>query len=104
MDRLERWVLQIADNDKTWIGLGWMRPRKESHVGFAYLLASSVFLGLPGIVIGAVSIYLVVGMLVPEVWLALWALVIGVEFVLHGLFGYYWNRRADMLISTELRS
>jgi hypothetical protein len=78
-----------------------MRPHKESRVGFAYLFASSVFLGLPGVVVGAGLIYFVVGSVVPEFWLALWAIVLGVEFVLHGLFGYYWNRRADMLVRSD---
>lgn len=97
MKTLERWVLRIADSDLTWIGLNWMRPAKESRLGIGYLLFSSFLLGLPGIAVGAGTIYLLFGRVVPGVWLALFVFAMMFELPLHIVFAHYWNRRAEEL-------
>jgi hypothetical protein len=101
MKTIEHWVLRIADCDATWIGFGWLRPAKQQHVGFTYILFSSVLLGLPGIAVGAGLIYWFLGRVEPRVWLAMFALVMLVELPLHGLFAYYWNRRAASLTGAK---
>ncbi len=69
MKSLEHWVLRIADCNATWIGFGWLRPAKQQHIGFGYILFSSVLLGLPGVAVGAGLIYWFVGRVEPRVWL-----------------------------------
>jgi hypothetical protein len=97
MGTLEYWVLRIADNDLTWMGFNWMRPARTTRVGFCYILFSSFFLGLPGLLLGATAIYLFCGRISPTVWLTLFSLVMLVEVPLHLLFAHYWNRRAAKL-------
>lgn len=101
MKLIEHWVLRIADCDATWFGFGWMRPAKQQRVGFRYVLFSSVLLGLPGVALGAGLIYWFLGRVEPRVWLALFAAAISIEFVLHGLFAHYWNRRATALAGSD---
>jgi hypothetical protein len=97
MGTWENWVLKVADHDLTWIGLGWLRPAKEQHVGPAYVLFSSILLGLPGFVVGVGLIYLFLGRVESRVWLGLFLLVMIVEVPLHLVFAYFWNRRAERL-------
>src|SRR5690349_16370193 len=97
MDTLEHWVLSVADHNLTWVGLGWLRPAKEQHVGPAYVLFSSVLLGLPGLLVGAGMIYLFLGRVEIRVWVGLFLLVMIVELPLHVLFARFWNRRAKKL-------
>ena len=99
MKSLEHWILRIADCDATWIGFGWLRPAKQQHIGFGYILFSSVLLGLPGVAVGAGLIYWFLGRVEPRVWLVMFALVLLVELPLHLLFAHYWNRRAASLAS-----
>ncbi len=99
MKSLEHWILRIADCDATWIGFGWLRPAKQQHIGFGYILFSSVLLGLPGVAVGAGLIYWFLGRVEPRVWLVMFALVMLVELPLHLLFAHYWNRRAANLAS-----
>lgn len=99
MKSLEHWVLRIADCNATWIGFGWLRPAKQQHIGFGYILFSSVLLGLPGVAVGAGLIYWFLGRVEPRVWLVMFALVMLVELPLHLLFAHYWNRRAANLAS-----
>ena len=91
------WVLRIADSDATWFGLGWLRPAKQERVGFWYIFFSSILLGLPGVMAGAGLIYLFLGRVEPRVWLTMFLLVLLLELPMHGLFAYFWNRRAKSL-------
>lgn len=104
MKALGRWVLRVADNDKTWFGLNWLRPAKRDRLSPGYILFSSVLLGLPGITVGVGLIYLFLGRVEPRVWLWLFVLVMLVELPLHILFAYFWNRRAEALGARRLHS
>ena len=97
MEAIERMVLRIADSNATWFGLGWLRPAKCEHVGYLYIIFSSILLGLPGVAVGAGLIYWFIGRVEPVVWLAMFVLVLLVELPLHGLFAHFWNRRAKSL-------
>jgi hypothetical protein len=94
MKSVESLVLRVADSDLTWIGFGWMRPAKDQQVGLPYILFSSFLLGLPGLLLGAGIIYLLIGHVTPAIWLGLLGAVLAVEVPLHLLFAHYWNRRA----------
>lgn len=87
-------MLRIADRDATWIGLGWLRPAKHQRIGFAYILLSSVLLGLPGMIMGTGLIYFCIGRVPPEILASIVLLVLLIELMLHSLFAHYWNRRA----------
>ncbi len=97
MKVIESWVLRIADNDRTWIGLGWLRPSKHQRLGCDYILFSSLLLSLPGIAVGAGLIWYFLGNVEPQIWLMLFLITTTVELLLHGLFAHYWNRRANTL-------
>jgi hypothetical protein len=101
MNRLEHWVLRVADSDRTWYGFNWMRPPKQSRVSLSYVLCSSFLLGLPGLLLGAAAIYVGLGTVQPKVWGMLLALAMLVELPLHLLFAHYWNRRADRLAASS---
>ena len=98
MKVLERWVLQIADSDLTWIGFGWLRPAKDQRVGLVYILFSSILLGLPGMVMGVACLHLFLGRTELSTLLCLGVAVTILELFFHALFAHFWNRRA-----TELR-
>lgn len=97
MAALEQWVLRIADSDATWCGLGWLRPARHRHLGPAYILISSLLLGLPGIALGGGLVFLTLGHVEPALWLTMFGLVMLIELPLHILFAHYWNRRANAL-------
>lgn len=85
-------------NDWTWRGFNWLRPAKNHHVGYGYILLSSILLGLPGVGVGTGLIYWYLGRVEARVWLAMFALVMPVELPLHLLFAHFWNRRADVVV------
>ncbi len=95
--RLQNWIYRITDSDKTWYGLGWMRPEKHTHLGPGYIILASILLGLPGITVGAGFIYLVLGQVTPGAWLWLFALALLIELPLNIVVAYYWNQRAKEL-------
>lgn len=97
MRTLEYWVLRVADSNMTWVGLNWLRPAKHHRISLGYILLSSFFLGLPGIVVGAGMIFLAFGKLQTNVLLSMFALVMAIELPLHILYAHYWNRRAGKL-------
>lgn len=97
MSTIERWVLRTTDSDACWIGLGWLRPEKAQRVGMLRVLISSFILGLPGVVLGAGSIYLFLRRLDPGVVLFLLLIAMLVEVPLHLVWAHYWNRRVATL-------
>ncbi len=97
MEAIGQMVLRIADCDATWFGLGWLRPAKHQHVGWLYVIVSSILLGLPGVAVGASLIYFMLGRVEAHVWLWMFILVLLFELPLHGLFAHFWNRRAREL-------
>jgi hypothetical protein len=97
MKAIEYWFLRIADSDATWFGLGWLRPAKHKCVGLWYIIFSSILLGIPGVVAGAALIYLFFRRVELHLWLAMFLLVLCFELPMHGLFAYFWNRRAKKL-------
>ena len=90
-------MLRIADSNATWFGLGWLRPAKHEHIGYGYILFSSILLGLPGVALGGGLVYWFLGRVAPAVWLSMFVLALLVELPLHALFAHFWNRRADTL-------
>jgi hypothetical protein len=104
MSTVRQWVLRIADSDLTWIGFNWMRPAKSHRVGWAYLLFSSVLLGLPGFVVGVSALYLFFGHVNAVTLAIVFAFVMAVELPLHMLFAHYWNERASRLVLAPPRS
>jgi hypothetical protein len=100
MKVIESWVLRIADSDRTWIGLGWLRPSKHQRLGYDYVLFSSLLLSLPGIAVCAGLIWYFLGNVEPRIWLMLFLITTTVELLLHGLFARYWNRRASTLAAS----
>ena len=98
MKTIERWFLRVADSDWDWIGLSWLRPAKEAHIGIGYIIGSSMLLGLPGIGIGAGMLYCAFGRVSFGAWLFLFVAVTMIELMLHIVFAHFWNRRASELI------
>jgi hypothetical protein len=101
MKTLEWWYLRIADHDLTWIGLNWLRPKKERRLGFLYILFSSVILGLPGVLVGIGMVFAFLGRVEPLFCLLLFLGTTVVELVLHMPFAHYWNKRAMALTKDQ---
>lgn len=98
MKTIERWFFRVVDSDWNWIGLSWLRPAKDARIGIGYIVGSSIFLGLPGIGIGAAMIYFAFGRVSLGAWLFLFVAATMAELLLHIVFAHFWNRRAGELM------
>jgi len=98
MKTIKRCFFRVADSDWTWIGLSWLRPAKDAHIGIGYIMGSSILLGLPGIGAGAAMLYFAFGRVSLGTWLLLFVAATMVELLLHIVFAHFWNRRAGELM------
>ncbi len=100
---MRRLILCVMDWDVTWVGLGWLRPRRQNPLSGGAALAIVALTGVFALMAGP-TVYLLMSLVEPRnesaVLLASVAaavLAFGLNAVLQLLGAVYWNQRAAEL-------
>lgn len=100
-------ILQVMDWDATWIGLGWLRPRRQDPISGGAALTIAALTGVFALLAGP-AVYLLMSLFEPRnesaVFVASVAasvLAFALNVVLQLLSAVYWNERAAELRAAE---
>jgi hypothetical protein len=98
---MQTFILRIMDWDRTWVGLGWLRPKPSARLPFRSVLWITLCTSLMFIPVGLLMYWWFRQFFPFEEAFALTLLVIvgsiASNFALQWLSAVIWNRRAEKL-------
>jgi len=103
-------ILRVMDWDVTWVGLGWLRPRRQDPISGGAALAITALTGVFALLAGP-AVYLLMSLFEPRnesavivCSAAASVLAFALNAVLQLLSAVYWNERAAELRAARCKA